>query len=117
MDVLAHGLWGGAVFGRRTRWQWRAAFLLGAAPDLIAFGPFFLSVRGNLDWRVFPPYVHETYNVTHSLVIWALLAGTIWYFRKAFPWLLGAWGLHILFDIPFHEISFFPTPYLWPLPT
>jgi hypothetical protein len=32
-------------------------------------------------------------------------------------WPLGAWGLHILCDIPTHSTRFFPTPYLWPLPT
>ena len=117
VDVLAHGLWGGALFGRRTRWQWRGAFLLGAAPDLLAFGPFFISQFGGSGWRDFPPYVHLSYSVTHSLVVWAIMAGSVWYFRKKFPWILGAWGLHILFDIPLHELSFFPTPYLWPLPT
>ena len=117
VDVLAHGLWGGVLFGRKTRWQWRGAFLLGAAPDLLAFGPFFISQFGRTDWRVFPPYVHESYNVTHSLVVWGILAGGIWILRRKFPWILGAWALHILFDIPVHELSFFPTPYLWPFPT
>lgn len=28
---------------------------------------------------------------------------------------VSAWGLHILFDIPFHTSQFFPTPFLWPL--
>jgi membrane-bound metal-dependent hydrolase YbcI (DUF457 family) len=117
MDVLAHGLWGGALFGRKSRWQWRWAFLLGTAPDVLAFGPFLISQFGSRDWREFPLYVHQSYNVTHSLVVWASVALAIWYFRKSFPWVLGAWGLHILCDIPLHEIDFFPTPYLWPLPT
>lgn len=117
MDVLAHGLWGGALFGRRTRWQWRFALLLGMAPDLVAFGPFFLSRSGSPDWRAFPPYVYEAYNVTHSLVIWATVTGFVWLLRKRFPWILCAWGLHIVCDIPLHELSFFPTPYMWPLQT
>jgi hypothetical protein len=117
MDVLAHGLWGGALFGRRNRWQWRLAFLLGMAPDLIAFGPFFVLQIGHPDWRTFPPYVHEAYNVTHSLVVWGTLTGIVWLLRKRFPWILCAWGLHVVCDIPLHELSFFPTPYLWPLPT
>lgn len=29
-------------------------------------------------------------------------------------WALGAWGLHILTDIPTHRRAFFPTPFLWP---
>jgi len=32
-------------------------------------------------------------------------------------WPFGSWGLHILCDIPTHSLRFFPTPYLWPLPT
>jgi hypothetical protein len=117
MDVMAHGLWGGALFGQNSRWQWRFALLLGMAPDIVAFGPFLISqfIRG--DWRDFPPYVHSSYNVTHSLVVWAAVAVSIWLFRKQFPWILGAWALHIVCDIPLHEIAFFPTPYLWPLPT
>src|SRR5687767_16023031 len=59
MDVLAHGLWGGVAFGRKTRWQWRGAVWLGMAPDLLAFGPFFLSQLGSTDWSAFPPYVHQ----------------------------------------------------------
>ena len=117
MDVLAHGLWGGALFGRKSRGQWRWAFLLGIAPDVLAFGPFLVSQFGSRVWREFPLYVHYSYNITHSLVVWAIVAGAIWYFRKSLPWVFGAWGLHSLCDIPLHEIDFFPTPYLWPLPT
>ena len=117
MDVMAHGLWGGVVFGRKSRWQWRGAFLLGMAPDLLAFGPFLLTRIGRSDFRAFPDYVYQSYSITHSLVVWAVVAGAIWSVRRRFPWILGAWGLHALCDIPLHEISFFPTPYLWPLPT
>ena len=117
MDVMAHGLWGGVVFGRKTRWQWRTAFLLGMAPDLLAFGPFLLTRIGRSDFRAFPDYVYLSYSITHSLVVWAVVAGAIWSVRRRFPWILGAWGLHAVCDIPLHEISFFPTPDLWPLPT
>ena len=115
MDVLAHGLWGSVVFGRKNWTWWAASFLVGMAPDLIAFGPYMLSRPQH--WMQFPPYVYQTYNATHSLVVWALLTSLVWLVRKEFPWLMGAWALHILCDIPLHDISFFPTPYLWPLPT
>ena len=129
MDVLAHGLWGGALFGRlpRTRWKW--AFLAGIAPDVVAFGPALISrlVTGDFaEWMQpgppqsswFPPYVFALYNVTHSLVVWAAIVCAIVLWRRAlFPWVLGAWGLHVLCDIPLHTLQFFPTPYLWPLPT
>jgi len=87
------------------------------APDLVAFGPFFLSQMGHTDWRAFPPYVYQAYNLTHSLVIWATVTAAIWLYRRRFPWILCAWSLHIVCDIPLHELSFFPTPYLWPFPT
>jgi hypothetical protein len=51
------------------------------------------------------------------LVVWALMTATVWFARKRFPWILCAWGFHILLDIPLHELAFFPTPYLWPFTT
>jgi len=116
MDVLAHGLWGSLFFGRKNWSTAVQAFLIGMAPDLLAFGPFILLNGGFRDMH-FAPYVYQSYNVTHSLVVWSVLAAALWYFRGSFPWVFGAWALHILCDIPLHEISFFPTPYLWPLPT
>jgi membrane-bound metal-dependent hydrolase YbcI (DUF457 family) len=117
MDVVAHGLWGGAFFGRKNRTHWKAAFLLGVAPDVIAFGPFLVSQIGSSNWVKFPDYVYRSYDVTHSLVVWAAAACLVWFFRKSFPWIAGAWALHILCDIPLHSIDFFPTPYFWPLAT
>ncbi len=117
MDVVAHGLWGGAFFGRRDKAQWRTAFLIGAAPDVLAFGPFLVSQIGSAAWVSFPRYVHQSYDVTHSLVVWAVITSLVWFLRKSFPWILCPWGLHILCDIPFHSIDFFPTPYLWPFAT
>ncbi len=117
MDVLSHGLWGGALFGRKSPWQWRWTFLLGAAPDVIAFGPFMISQFGRRSWIEFPRYVYQTYDVTHSLVVWSAAAAAVWLLRKEFPWIFCAWGFHIVCDLPLHELNFFPTPYLWPLPT
>ena len=72
------GLWGGALFGRRTRWQWRGAFLLGTAPDILAFGPFFLSRVGSADFRAFPPYVYRA--TTSRTASWCGLSwqATVW---------------------------------------
>lgn len=118
MDVVAHGLWGGALFGRKDKPHWRAAFLIGVAPDVLAFGPFLVSQIGSTGWVAFPRYVHQSYDVTHSLVVWAVVTGAVWLFiRKSFVWVMGAWALHILCDIPTHSTDFFPTPYLWPLAT
>jgi len=128
MDTLAHGLWGGAAFGQRDKaWKW--AFLLGMCPDLFSFGPFILTHLGDIgerwahhhmgppDSHLIPAYVYHAYNVTHSLIIWCLLAAIAWKLFGRRAWPIGAWALHILCDIPTHSTRFFPTPYLWPLPT
>jgi len=128
MDTLAHGLWGGAAFGQKNH-SWRWAFLLGMCPDLFSFGPFFLTHLGDIgerwaqghhgppDPRTIPLYVYHSYNVTHSLVVFALLMAIAWKLYGKRSWPMAAWGLHILCDIPTHSTRFFPTPYLWPLPT
>jgi membrane-bound metal-dependent hydrolase YbcI (DUF457 family) len=138
MDTLAHGLWGGAVFGRRDGAQWKAAFVLGMSPDLLSFGPYLLTHLGDVaarwsshrggppDPRDIPAYVYGAYDVTHSLVVWgvacaALAAAARVRRRSGAPawsvWPFGAWALHILCDIPTHTARFFPTPFLWPLAT
>src|SRR5882762_5620867 len=98
MDTLSHGLWGGAVFGQKKGvWTW--AFFWGMAPDLFSFGPFFLThvpmviQRWSSAHRMEPPdphiipaYVYHAYNVTHSLVIWAVLAARVWAYQRKYPW-------------------------------
>jgi hypothetical protein len=37
VDILAHGLWGGAIFGHRMKREWKWAFYFGIAPDVIGF--------------------------------------------------------------------------------
>ena len=51
MDVVAHGLWGGALFCPRGRKMFLIAVLLGMAPDLLSFGPFFLTRLGTIAER------------------------------------------------------------------
>ena len=129
MDVVAHGLWGGAPFLPQGRRKFFAGLLIGMAPDLLSFGVFHLT---NPDWialrlagevsgppslSILPPYVFHAYNVTHSLVVWAGTFALLWALIKHPPWLLGAWFVHILCDIPTHTESYFPTPFLWPFPT
>lgn len=128
MDTLSHGLWGGAVFGARSRRLFWAAFACGVAPDLISFGP--PTVQWALagfpriyrpgeppDLSKIPTYVHSLYNVTHSLLVWGLLFAILWLVLRRPPWPFGAWGLHVLADIPTHTTRFFPTPFLWPFDT
>ncbi len=129
MDVLAHGLWGGAGFLSRGRKTFAAALVLGMAPDLLSFGLFHLThpqwisqrilgeVSGPPPISILPDFVFHAYNLTHSLIVWSVLFGLIWVWRRHPPWVFLAWGLHILCDIPTHSSSYFPTPFLWPLPT
>lgn len=127
MDFVSHGLWGGIALGRSSRRSFRLAFLFGIAPDLCSFG---IVVVGGLiahgaeftrgighppDPSQIPAYVHHLYDVTHSLVVFALAFGLVWLVRKRPLWEMGAWGLHVLLDIFTHTTAFFPTPFLWPL--
>lgn len=126
MDTLSHGLWGSLAFGRRNRWSFGWAFFFGIAPDIFSFGIFFVSIWlgfvSGIDWSAGPPdqslipqYVHNIYNITHSLIIFAVVFASVWLARQR-PFLeMTAWGLHILMDIPTHSDNFFPTPFLWPL--
>ena len=124
MDIISHGLYGGALFGQKNKKSFWLSFILGMAPDLIAFAPyFFLVVVGvlpRLQYATEPPYtpmpefVHTLYNISHSLVIFVLLFLILWAIFRRPIWELLAWGLHILVDIPTHSYEFFPTPFLWP---
>ena len=129
MDVLAHGFWGGALFCSQGRKKFLAAVLIGMAPDLLSFGPFFIlhpdslisRVTGQLSGppplSILPSYVFLAYDVTHSLLVWAFSFLVFWGVLRRPPWLLFAWALHIVFDIPTHTTRYFPTPFLWPFPT
>lgn len=135
MDVFSHAAYGYAA----TRWRgpksgrWGA--LAGAAPDLLYGGVAMIrrlardgwsgfsnpSARNNAIWLKdgppMPPDLIADYNdfyrYTHSLVILALLA-LVWFaIRGKTPWLLLAFALHIVMDIPVHER--YLTPVFFPL--
>ena len=127
MDIISHGLYAGIAFGRKQKREYITAFLFGILPDLIAFGPYFLSMflgiaagpTGDFDNPkaiIVPNYVHAIYNVSHSLVIYAIFFALLWLLaKKSFAKLTFGWPLHILVDIPLHSLQFFPTPFLWPI--
>jgi hypothetical protein len=125
MDIISHGLWGGAAFGRKSRKNFWTAFFFGIAPDLFSFGIYTVASIlgigkspqrfGQQNMHEIPQYVGQLYNVTHSLVVFLVVFLLIALWRKKPQWLLGAWGLHILVDIPTHAATFFPTPIFWPL--
>ena len=124
MDVLSHGLWGGIAFGRKHKKSFLLAFSFGVAPDLLSFGIYFVEriFDHNTEWKVGPPdpslipeYVYHAYDVTHSLVIFALVFLVSWLILRKPVFEMFAWALHVLMDIFTHSTKFFPTPFLWPL--
>lgn len=129
MDIISHGLWGGGVFGRKSRKLFWLAFSFGIAPDLFSFGIFFFHrilirfgiVSGDMPQSfhpgsiTLPTYVQPLYNFTHSLIIFLAIFFIVWLIKKKPFWEISAWGFHILIDIPSHSSAFFPTPFLWPV--
>ncbi len=126
MDIISHGLYGGIAFGRKSKISYWKAFFFGIMPDLFSFGIFFAMnilmlasgpdfEKGPPDPSLIPTYVHSLYNVTHSLIVAALVIGGVWLFLKKPMIELFAWPLHILVDIPTHSTAFFPTPFVWPV--
>ena len=127
MDVLSHALYGSAPFlsNKNKKYFW-FAFLIGITPDALSFGIFMvlnlLGIYERPDWQSGPPpvsaipeFVSILYDITHSLVIFALVFISVWIIRRKPFWPLLAWGIHILVDIPSHSDQFFPTPFLWPV--
>jgi len=126
MDIVSHGLWGAAAFGRPRKTSFWLAFVFGVAPDLFSFGIFSLSVWLGLasgpDWGAglpdpseIPRYVHTLYDWTHSLLVFAWVFSLVWIIIRRPLWEMSAWGLHIIMDIFTHSSRFFPTPFLWPV--
>lgn len=153
MDIFAHTLWTNMVFYKkykREKLNRFIAVLFGILPDLCSFAPVFIysflaradffDLVGRNIWVV--RYASESYNYTHSIVIFtvALLFVSIArflfyrsknksqilntpithgrersvYFRNLVYWPMFGWLLHILIDIPTHK-GFYETPFLFPL--
>lgn len=72
MDVIAHGLWGGALFYGYGRKRFLAAGLLGMAPDLLSFGIFHVTHPGwlieRLAGNIFGPPAVRFCRHTYSLI-------------------------------------------------
>jgi membrane-bound metal-dependent hydrolase YbcI (DUF457 family) len=128
MDVFAHVLWTNAVFYKKYKHNKRERYIaafFGVLPDLLSFTPvfFFFLVSGfrftpeallsSSNWAV--RYAQESYNFTHSLVIFAALFLLVTLLRKGkVYWPMLGWALHIGIDIFTHH-NFYETPFLFPL--
>jgi len=127
VDIISHGLYGWAVFGSKNKKEFWLSAGFGILPDLLAFWlPVAASVITMISWgsvalskpgmpHYEPSYVHAIYNVTHSLIIRAVVFWALWLIFKKPVKATFARLLHILIDIPTHSIAFFATPFLWPL--
>lgn len=102
------------------------AICFGMLPDLLSFGVFTVARLlgapghpgfGDGAWPsmdAYPAYVHVLYNISHSLVVFALALGIVWLFARAYVTPFLAYGFAVLMDVPTHGIDFFSTPILWP---
>lgn len=126
MDIISHGLWGGAIGGRKSKKQFAWAVFFGMLPDLSSFGVFtaltFLGLSESPNWSGGPPpmeaipsYVHTLYNISHSLVIFSIAAVIMYFFVRKLFMPFFAYGFAVLLDIPTHNTDFFATPFLWPI--
>ncbi len=126
MDFVSHGLWGGAVFGRKNWREFLYAFIWGIMPDVLSFGIFavgrFLGFYKKVDFSAglppmsaIPDHIARFYDITHSLIVFIMVFGLVWLIFKRPILVMLAWPLHILLDIPTHSRAFFATPFLWPL--
>lgn len=102
------------------------AFFFGMMPDILVFGPSFIgrfismlshggSFFGRPDFASIPQYVYQGYNITHSIVIFAIVFGLVWFIRRKPPLVILGWPLHIITDLFTHSTEFFPTPIFWPI--
>jgi hypothetical protein len=143
MDIFSHGLWAMAAAKalNNRRFTEKPLSLLqagwwGVFPDLFAFGaPFVvmiaLMLTGQIDASTMrrPPQMEpanpqlaalfalapQLYQLSHSLVVFAVVVLLVRVLFKKWPWILLGWLLHILADIPTHTYKFYPTPIFWPI--
>lgn len=104
-----------------TRWL---AIVFGVLPDLLAFvgvsNMSFLKKMlffKKLPRDYFPKYVFIIYNITHSLIIWAVIFAALYLLAPqwlAIVWI--GWGVHIFIDIFTHSSkASFATRIFWPI--
>ena len=140
MDIIAHGLWAGAIggtLGRKVRiskstlW-WMIA--LGVAPDIAPMLPVIAYAFANPRSLQFifayvtatpglepdlPAWVwqltHHLHCAMHSVVVLGLLTAVMWLFMRRFPVVLMGWWSHVLIDIPTHSADYYAVPLFYPI--
>lgn len=139
MDVFAHGFWAAALakiinFKKRKPVKVWLTAVWGVFPDVFAFAPLFAwmafqAITGNFNSADFAPtgmeptqtdtlpifkLTHLLYNLTHSLLAFAIIFLLMFLIFRRARWSALGWLFHIIIDIPSHSYEFFPTPFLWP---
>ena len=120
MDYFAHGLWSYIFFNKTKKPLY--AVLFGILPDSTSW-LIYMVVRiftgslamGKPNLHTVPPWMDTLYGISHSLIIFLLVAIIVYLVYKKIPIYLFAWPIHILIDIPTHSRDFLPTPFLWPI--
>jgi len=126
MNFMSRALWSGAAFGREGAKYFLTAAGFSIFPNIMTEGLFFvlliLGIGGMPGWEGghpdimdYPIFAQILYNITHSLIVFALLFAILRILAVEVIVAAAGWGLHILIDIPTHSLSLFPTPFLWPL--
>lgn len=136
MDIISHALWSGALFksinikSKKRKFNFWWAGFWGTFPDVFAFIiPYIIFFAiiifqsgfsiSNLSTAIeSPPYsaiVEMLYNISHSIIIFAIVFLLVWLIFRKPIWILFGWLLHILIDIPTHTIGHFATPMFWPI--
>jgi membrane-bound metal-dependent hydrolase YbcI (DUF457 family) len=120
MDPVSHTLVTRVVLRGRGL-SWKRAFALGNWPDIgyYALYPAWLARNGHLrklvaeEAPVPPRSLEIVYNLTHSLVIVAVLALLLR--RRIDRSIFLSWAAHILIDAPTHSRRIYSTRFLWPI--
>ncbi len=121
MDILAHGLYGGALVLKKSPQLYWLSVLSGMAPDIVAGSfrlykagskkalPSFLGIHHDL-----PDSAYTAYHITHSFITAFCLFLVLFFIHRDLAILALPYAFHILCDIPFHT-GRFATRFLYPL--
>lgn len=139
MDIFAHTLWANAgarganaIAEKKGNKKFKISpgwtGFFGVAPDFFAFTfPFLFLFYKMLIGQAhfgFPGHHAQIggldvatylYQFSHSIIIFALVFTLVWVLSRRPRYEMLGWLLHILIDIPSHALSFYPTPFLFPI--
>lgn len=119
MDYISHGLWSYIFFYKIKRPFY--AVIFGLLPDSVSWLIYFFYrlLSGGMPRRPIvaeiPAWVFLLYDISHSLIVAAIIISIIFLIWKKVPLYIFAWPIAIVIDVFTHTREFLPTPFLWPL--